>query len=180
PAARPPAPPPAEVGVAEPFPSGESGPPPPAPAPEPPHMDVADVGADVFSGTPVPAGAPAQAPVPAGAPAQAPSEAVPPPEVKRLKVRSSIDIMAELEQLRKRATQTAAVRRKDSGEARSETERAIALPIPEETIDRARRVRLSVAFEDADGNVVRQEERTVEVDEGERLRRVTVDLSGGE
>ncbi|HEY0788382.1 MAG TPA: hypothetical protein VGE86_07040 [Thermoanaerobaculia bacterium] len=104
------------------------------------------------------------------------SATAPAPEVRRLKVRSSIDIMAELEQLRKRATQTPAVRRHDTGA--KEATKTVSIEVPDEALARARRVRVELSFEDDGGTVVQKESRTVDLEDETRLRSLTVDLRG--
>ncbi len=102
--------------------------------------------------------------------------AAPAPEVRRLKVRSSIDIMAELEQLRKRATQTPAVRKQESGPRAKDAARKVAIEVPDEAMTRARRIRVELSFEDEDGTVVQKESRIVDLEEETRLRTLTLDL----
>lgn len=149
----------ADIGVAEPLgelPASPDTPSDPVPVP--------DVDADIISSAPVEPGG--------GAPSEQreePSSAT--PEMKRLKVRSSIDIMAELEQLRKRATQTAASRKSERPK-----ETRIPVPVPPDTASRSRRVRVSFAFEDEAGNVVAEESRTVELGDGSAVDSLVLDV----
>lgn len=123
-----------------------------------------DVDADIISSAPVEPGGGA-----AAEHRENPSSSA--PEMKRLKVRSSIDIMAELEQLRKRATQTAASRRPERPK-----QARLAVPLPPEAASRSRRVRVSFAFEDEDGNVIAEESRTVDLDEADGVDSLVVDV----
>ena len=135
--------------------------------PEPSYLSSADTGAEAMEETPVPPPPAAEEP-----------EKLPPaaPEMKRLKVRSSIDIMAELEQLRKKATQTAAVRKSDPGEPKSQPA-PFELDFPDAALTAPRRVTIAVSVEDADGNVV-QQNATIDVDEATDLRTLILRLRG--
>jgi hypothetical protein len=84
--------------------------------------------------------------------------------------------MSELEQLRKRATQTPAVRKQESGPRAKEAARKLKLVVSSEALTRARRVRVELSFEEDDGTVVQKESRTVELEEDSRLRTLTLDL----
>jgi signal recognition particle receptor subunit beta len=107
----------------------------------------------------------------------------PTPEVKHVKVRTSVDVMAELEALRKRATQGAPKKKETPA-----TGSTIQIPAPKrdlhrtlnmnaapETASRARTVRLTVSFEDATG-VVQTEEQSIEVEDLGNVRSLAVDL----
>jgi len=131
------------------------------------YLSAADTGAEAMEETPVPSAPAAEEPESSPAPA---------PEMKRLKVRSSIDIMAELEQLRKKATQTAAVRKRDPGEPKSQPA-PFELDFPEAALTEPRRVTITVSVEDAGGNVV-QQNATIEVDEATDLRTLILRLRG--
>jgi mutual gliding-motility protein MglA len=135
--------------------------------PEPSYLSAADTGAEAMEETPVP-------PPPTVEEAEPPP--APAPEMKRLKVRSSIDIMAELEQLRKKATQTAAVRKRDPGEPKSQPA-PFELDFPEAALTEPRRVSITVSVEDAGGNVV-QQNATIDVDEATDLRTLILRLRG--
>ena len=131
------------------------------------YLSAADTGAEAMEETPVP-------PPPAAEEPESPP--APAPEMKRLKVRSSIDIMAELEQLRKKATQTAAVRKRDPGEPKSQPA-PFELDFPEAALAEPRRVTITVSVEDAGGSVV-QQNATIEVDEATDLRTLILRLRG--
>jgi mutual gliding-motility protein MglA len=135
--------------------------------PESSYLSAADTGAEAMEETPVPPPPEAEEPEPTPPPA---------PEMKRLKVRSSIDIMAELEQLRKKATQTAAVRKRDPGEPKSQPA-PFELDFPEAALTEPRRVTITVSVEDAGGNVV-QQNATIDVDEATDLRTLLLRLRG--
>ncbi len=82
------------------------------------------------------------------------------PPIKRVKVRSSGEVMAELEALRKSATNTPPRTRRWTDSLKSKVSLNLERPIP----SAARNVRLSLSFEDAEGNVVQQQEQSVELD----------------
>jgi signal recognition particle receptor subunit beta len=130
---------------------------------------------------PEPEPAPQPEPV-AAAPLPEPSPE-PTPEVKHVKVRTSVDVMAELEALRKRATQGTPKKKETTASGT-----AITVPMPKrdlhrtlnmhaapETANRARTVRLTVSFEDAAG-VVQTEEQSIEVEDLGNVRSLAVDL----
>ena len=92
------------------------------------------------------------------------------PEVKHVKVRSSIDIMAELELLRKNATSSTPKKREspaidfDSLRGRKDVTRNITLSADRSVAESTRKVRIAVTLEDASGQTVHSAESTVEVD----------------
>lgn len=114
-----------------------------------------------------------------------PVPAAPPtPEVKHVKVRSSVDVMAELEALRKRATQTSPKPgRKDlsplemlQAHARKrDLQKTIAMPLDREVLARTRTVRLTVSFEGDEG-VVHSSEETVDVSDSGEAAGLTLNL----
>ena len=97
------------------------------------------------------------------------AEAPPSPPVKTVKVRSTIDVMAELEALRKRATQSPAKAKKEAAAAAAsslaarlpgrEIHKAVTLNVPSGTLSRAQAVSVTVSFEDGEGVVHQQAER---------------------
>jgi len=104
----------------------------------------------------------------------------PEPDVKTVRVRSSIDVMAELDALRKKATQ---------GMKRREGPAAGAAPAPTKTImiaaDRhaseASRIRVVVQMESPDGEVLQSSESFLEIGEERRHQiNVKIDLGSGD
>jgi hypothetical protein len=95
----------------------------------------------------------------------------PVPPIKRVKVRSTTEVIAELEALRKMATQSMprARSRVDSGKRRPVTLDALAP-------SGARRLRVSLSFEDAEGNVVQQQDESVELGESSEVDAVLIKL----
>jgi len=108
------------------------------------------------------------------------------PETKHVKVRSSVDIMAELEALRKRATTTqppAAKPRKEMTGAdvtiptpkpKRDVHRALAMQIPAAAASRTKNVRVTVSFEGDEG-VVKSEEQSIELDTSD-VRSLSLDV----
>lgn len=96
------------------------------------------------------------------------------PPVKTVKVRSTIDVMAELEALRKKATSSSPKAKKDPtssiGGIRGlgrEIQKVINLAVPPETISRSRAMRVTVSFEDGDQVIQEQSERVELGDTGD-------------
>src|SRR5438270_2225093 len=140
--------------------------PPPEPEPEP---------------EPVEAAAPFPEPEPIVAePLPEPSPA-PVPEVKHVKMRTSVDVMAELEALRKRATATTPKKKEAVSPGvtipapKRDLHRTLTMSTAPETVARAKTVRLTVSFEDETG-VVQTEEKTIEVEDLGNVRSLAVDL----
>jgi hypothetical protein len=145
--------------------------PPPEPEPEPePELISAEAAAPFPEPEPI-----VSAPLPEPAPA-------PVPEVKHVKMRTSVDVMAELEALRKRATATATPKKKEAAPP------AVAAPPPKRdlhrtltmhgtpaVVARAKTVRVTVSFEDEAG-VVQTEEKAIEVEDLANVRSLAVDL----
>jgi signal recognition particle receptor subunit beta len=131
----------------EPEPIAEAAPEPepPSPAPPPPDPEV--------TFTRAPAGEP-----------------VAPPVVKRVKVRSTADIFAELDALKKMATQGSA-RPKPAPPAQN-----ISVNVPLETLAATRMLRMSFLFEDGKGDVVQRIEESVELETDRDVQSVLVRL----
>ncbi len=85
------------------------------------------------------------------------------PPVKHVRVRSSIDIMAELESLRKKSTQGPSRGRKDATASRAEVVRHMPMKV-KNAASRSRAVRLLVTFEDGVGGEVQQQEQRLELE----------------
>jgi mutual gliding-motility protein MglA len=114
--------------------------------------------------------------------AEPPPEAIE-PEVKTVKVRSSVDVMAELEALRKRATQTApkAPRRDIIADLehlrpRRDLHRGAQLEIPADVLPRTRTVRVTLAFEDGDEGIITTREQKVELGDTSDVQSLSVNL----
>ena len=102
------------------------------------------------------------------------------PKVKHVKVRSSVDIMAELEALRKRATQTTPKQPKKEASPLAallktrDVQKSINLKVKPDTLAKTKAVRVAVSFEGNDG-VVQHQEQTIEVDASD-AQSLTVNL----
>ena len=136
---------------------------------------------------PVAAGVPTTI-APAGNPpatgSEQPAEKLAPsPPVKTVKVRSTIDVMAELEALRKKATSSSPKPKKEVAPALGpgaravgrEIQKAIILAVPPETISRSRSMRVTVSFEDG-GEVVQQRSERVELGDTADVQAVSVNV----
>ena len=103
------------------------------------------------------------------------------PKVKHVKVRSSVDIMAELEALRKRATQTTPKQSKkeasplDALLKTRDVQKSINLKVNSDTLAKTRAVRVAVSFENNDGGVVQHQEQTIDLDASD-AKSLTVNL----
>jgi|SRR4051794_28605821 len=108
-------------------------------------------------------------------------------EVKHVKVRSSVDIMAELEALRKRATtpkQPAAPKKETPIEIPippppaprpRDLHRSVSMQAASGVLARSRSVRLTVSFESSDGTM-QTETKSIELDESSNVSSLSVDL----
>jgi signal recognition particle receptor subunit beta len=113
--------------------------------------------------------------------------AKPAADVKHVKVRSSVDIMAELEALRKRATtpKTSAPKKEAPIEipmpaapvprAANEVRRSVSLQAAPGVLARTRAVRLTVSFESSDGTM-QTEAHSIELDASDSVQSLSVDL----
>jgi signal recognition particle receptor subunit beta len=108
------------------------------------------------------------------------------PEVKHVKVRTSVDIMAELESLRKRATQSApkAATRKDPSpldalrnppKPKRDVHRTVTLPMAPGTLPKSKQLRVTVSFEN-DGGVVQTQEQSLDLGETSDVQSLSVNL----
>jgi signal recognition particle receptor subunit beta len=110
-----------------------------------------------------------------------PAKAAP---VKHVKVRSTIDVMAELEALRKRATAQATPKAKKEpahghGAKRPrgrELKKAVEVTIPPLVLPQTKRLRVTLSFENTDGEVVQEQEKTVELEDTSDVESVSVNL----
>ena len=140
----------------EPEPEPQPVTPTPQPAPEPPAPEVE------FTQTEKPA-----------------AEA----EVKTVKVRSSVDVMAELEALRKRATQTTTKAPKrdiladlESLRPKRDIHRTINLQLPQDVLPRVRTVRVTLSFEDGNAGVIETRNQQLELGDTSDVQSLSVNL----
>ena len=104
--------------------------------------------------------------------------AAPEPEVKTVKVRSSIDVMAELDALRKKATQGKKRRERAPGAAGAV---ASSFAVDARDLDTTRQIRVIVQVEDADGAVLRTTENLTDVaDQRDQVISIKIDLGADE
>lgn len=108
------------------------------------------------------------------------------PEVKHVKVRSSVDIMAELESLRKRATQSPpkAPQKKDVSpldvlrhppQPKRDLHRTVTLPTLPGTLPKSKKLRITVSFEN-DGVVVQAHEESIDLGDTGDVQSLSVNL----
>jgi len=108
------------------------------------------------------------------------------PAVKHVKVRSSVDIMAELESLRKRATQSApkpAAKKEFSPldalrnppKPKRDVHRTVTLPMAPGTLGKSKQLRVTVSFEN-DGGVVQSQEQSIDLGETSDVQSLSVNL----
>ena len=104
--------------------------------------------------------------------------------VKHVKMRSSVDVMAELESLRKKATQQSAPKppRKEVSPLdalrypkKREMQKSVMLPVAPGVFAKATSLRVAVSFENADG-VVQAQEQTVELSDTADVKTLSVNL----
>jgi signal recognition particle receptor subunit beta len=101
------------------------------------------------------------------------------PEVKHVKMRSNMDVMAELESLRKKAT-TPKAPKKDAEplvlpKSKRDIQKSIQLSVAPDILARAKTLRLTVSFEDEAG-VMQTEERSVDVADASDVQTLSVNL----
>jgi signal recognition particle receptor subunit beta len=162
--------------VAEPAPPPVA-PPPPPPAPPPPQVAVPE---------PPPPAPPPPPPEPEIDFGQTEKQAKAAPEVKHVKVRSSVDIMAELESLRKRATQSSPKQpaKKETSpldalrhppKPKRDVHRTVTLPMAPGTLPKSKQLRLTVSFEN-DSGVVQSQEQSIDLGETSDIQSLSVNL----
>lgn len=105
------------------------------------------------------------------------------PEVKTVKVRNSVDVMAELEALRKRATQTTArAPKRDvladlaSLRPKRDLHRTLNLQLPQDVLPRARTVRVTLAFEDEESTVIETQDQQLDLGDTSDVQSLSVNL----
>jgi hypothetical protein len=162
-----------------------------APAAPPPATALAPV----IEAPPVPAPKPpAQAPITAPvarvveavAPTPGVPAAVEAPEVKHVKVRSSVDVMAELDALRKNATQgtrKSATSALDAlnllGASARRTPKTITLKAEGAATSKTKRVRITVQLEDGERNALQVEEQIVDLQDTADIYQVNLKIDFG-
>jgi signal recognition particle receptor subunit beta len=134
--------------------------PPPPPAPPPPPEQEIDFG-------------------------QTEKQAKAAPEVKHVKVRSSVDIMAELESLRKRATSSPKQPAKKETspldalrhppKPKRDVHRTITLPLAPGTLPKSKQLRVTVSFEN-DAGVLQSQEQSIDLGETSDIHSLSVNL----
>jgi signal recognition particle receptor subunit beta len=168
---------PAEEIAAEAFIPPE--PEPASPPPEPPPPEIA-------APQPPPPPAPPPAPEPEINFGQTEKQAKAAPEVKHVKVRSSVDIMAELESLRKRATQSSPKQpaKKETSpldalrhppKPKRDVHRTVTLPMAPGTLPKSKQLRVTVSFEN-DTGVVQSQEQSIDLGETSDIQSLSVNL----
>jgi hypothetical protein len=105
------------------------------------------------------------------------------PEVKTVKVRSSVDVMAELEALRKRATNTTTKAPKRdimadlaSLRPKRDINRTLHLSVPADLLPRAKSVRVTLSFEDGEQGVLETRDQQVELGDTSDVQSLSVNL----
>jgi hypothetical protein len=100
-----------------------------------------------------------------------------------VKVRTSVDVMAELEALRKRATQTnVKVPKRDiladleSLRPKRDLHRTLHVQVPQDVLPRARTVRVTLSFEDSDAGVVETRDQQLELGDTTDVQSLSVNL----
>ena len=168
---------PAAEPVEEIAPEAFIAPEPAPPAPEPPP---------VIAAPEPPPPAPLSPPEPEIDFGQTERQAKAAPEVKHVKVRSSVDIMAELESLRKRATQSApkAPAKKESSpldalrhppKPKRDVHRTVTLPMAPGTLPKSKNLRVTVSFEN-EGGVIQSQEQSIDLGETSDIQSLSVNL----
>ena len=107
------------------------------------------------------------------------------PEVKTVKVRSSVDVMAELESLRKRATNTSTpkVAKKEVAlpeinipRPKRDLTRSIHLNVPTDLLPKVKAVRVTLSFEDGSEGVLETRDQRVELADTTDVQSLSVNL----
>jgi len=105
------------------------------------------------------------------------------PEVKTVKVRSSVDVMAELEALRKRATNVPPKAAKrdvladlSSLRPKRDLNRTLHLKVPQDILPRTKSVRVTLSFEDSETGVIESREQTLDLADTTDVQSLSVNL----
>jgi signal recognition particle receptor subunit beta len=101
--------------------------------------------------------------------------------VKHVKVRSTIDVMAELEALRKRATTQTSPRAKKEVAIPAPTRgrelhKAITVSIPPLVLPQTKNLKITLSFENSDGGVVQEQQQSVELEDTSDVESVSINL----
>ena len=176
PVSEPPAPAPAPAPASSPAPPPVSifaetvriPEPPPIPVPEPLPEPPPPEPEPVFAALPEPVFESVPEPEIAFSETEKPAREA--PDVKHVKVRSSVDVMAELEALRKKATQSTAKPAKrdpiaellEATRPKRDIHRSLQMAIAPDVLPKTRRLRVAVSFEGDDG-VLQTQDQVVEV-----------------
>jgi len=156
-------------------------------------MAAADIDRHVIASAPI-AEAPAVQPEAVAAPAptpepeidfsreEKPQKEIEEPEVKTVKVRSSVDVMAELEALRKRATNTSPKAPKKDILAdlarlrpKRDLQRTLNLQLSPDVLPKTKSVRVTLSFEDEAG-VIETQHQEVELGDTSDVQSLSVNL----
>jgi signal recognition particle receptor subunit beta len=105
-------------------------------------------------------------------------------QVKHVKVRSSVDIMAELESLRKKATQSTPKPAKKEvspldllrNPRKREMHKSITLPVAPGVLPKATSLHVAVSFQNEEGGIVQSQEQTVELGDATDVQSLSVNL----
>lgn len=151
----------------------------PEPAPQPPPLTLDDI---IAAAQDVPL--PPRAPEPEIAFSEEPKTIVAEPEVKTVKVRSSVDVMAELEALRKRATNNSTTRapKRDiladlaSLRPKRDISRTLHLQLPSDVLPRVKSVRVTLSFEDGESGVIDTQHQQLELGDTSDVQSLSVNL----
>lgn len=120
------------------------------------------------------------APVAVPLPEPASTAKVATPPIKTVRVRSTVDIMAELEALRKRATQPTERPKKKASAPPTTFEKTLQLPVKQDSLTRARTAEVSVLLRDASGAALSTVSQSVEIEsEGDGPGSVILTLNMG-
>jgi len=159
--------------------------------------EEANVEASVEAPTETPAEAPTNAPpeavdrffpldeivTPTPPPFEAPAPLALEPEVKTVKVRTSVDVMAELEALRKRATSTTTKAPKrdvmadlDSLRPKRDLTRTLHLQLPSDVLTRTKSVRVTLTFEDGQEAVLDTQNQNLDLGDASDVQSLSVNL----
>jgi mutual gliding-motility protein MglA len=101
--------------------------------------------------------------------------------VKHVKVRSTIDVMAELEALRKRATTQTAPKAKKEPAVHAPTpgrelHKAVTVTIPPLVLPQTKTLKVTLSFENSAGGVVQEQQLSVELEDTSDVESVSVNL----
>jgi hypothetical protein len=103
--------------------------------------------------------------------------------MKTVKVRNSVDVMAELEALRKRATQTSpkapkrdALAELENLRPKRDILRTLNLRLPPEVLPRTKSVRVTLSFEDENHALLETQDQTLDLGDTSDVQSLSVNL----